>query len=376
MNAPAPQAVPMADNPFSAPVVAAPTGASAQALMQREISDVQSAMLIARRFPRDQRAAVDRILMSCTRPSLAEDAVYQYARGGQDVTGASIRLAEEIARNWGNMTCGVAEVSRFGGQSEVLAYAQDLETGFRDEKRFTVRHWRDTKGGGKAVTEERDIYELIANMGARRKRACILAIVPSDVVEAAIKQCEITLQGGQGEVTADRIKAMIEGFAPYKVTPEMIAKRIQRNLDSITPALLANLRKIYTSLKDGMSSPADWFEVPAAPATAEDAAATPAPATAGNEAAKQKLRAAAPGGTGGTGPTAQSGPLGATVTVGIAAQYTEASAIAELRAAKDATALKHSWREIRGDYEDTHRELPLAIEAAYHEKADAFEENL
>lgn len=246
-------------NPF--PVAADSGGALAQANTQREVAEVQAAMVIAKKFPRDPREAMDRILMACTRPRLADQAVYQYARGGQDVTGPSIRLAEELARGWGNILCGVTELSRANGVSECLAYAWDLETNFRDEKRFHVKHWRDTKKGGYALKDERDIYELIANQGARRKRACILAVIPGDVQEAAVQQCDLTLKT-TAELTPERLQSMLDKFSSYGVTREHIEKRIQRKLDSMTPALFISLGKIYNSLRDGMSTPHEWFDLP------------------------------------------------------------------------------------------------------------------
>ena len=41
--------------------------------------------------------AMDKILQACTRPSLAEGALYSYSRGGSEITGPSIRLAEVAA---------------------------------------------------------------------------------------------------------------------------------------------------------------------------------------------------------------------------------------------------------------------------------------
>lgn len=249
------------ESPFSsAPIVAAPTGAAAQALVQREVAEIKAMITVAKMYPRDPRVAMDRILVACTRETLADAALYEYARGGTQVTGPSIRLAEELARSWGNIVCGVSELARHAGNSECLAYAYDLETNFRDEKRFTVRHWRDTKNGGYAITEERDIYETIANFGARRKRACILAVIPGDVTDAAVNQCNLTLST-KVQVTPERIKNMLEGFEKFGVTKEQIEKRIQRHVDSITPALFVNLAKIHNSLKDGMGKPADFFEV-------------------------------------------------------------------------------------------------------------------
>src|SRR5690606_5467319 len=79
---------------------------------QREIAEVQAAMAIAKRFPRDPIAAMDRILQACTRPTLAEGALYSYSRGGSEVSGPSIRLAEVAAQSWGNIQFGIRELEQ------------------------------------------------------------------------------------------------------------------------------------------------------------------------------------------------------------------------------------------------------------------------
>jgi hypothetical protein len=101
---------------------------------------------------------------------------------------------------------------------------------------------------------------MVANQGARRLRACILGIIPGDVIEEAVKQCEATMNM-RAQVTPERTASLLEKFAEFKVTKAQIEKRIQRHLDALTPALMVNLGKIYNSLKDGMSGPSDWFEV-------------------------------------------------------------------------------------------------------------------
>lgn len=286
MNAPSEVAVAeVQPNPFKGgSVVAAPSGAVAEAAIQREIAEVQAAVVMAKRFPRDQVKAMDRILQACMRPSLAEVASYQYSRGGSDISGPSIRLAEAIAQNWGNIISGVTLLSSDGGKSECIAYAWDLETNCRDEKRFTVRHWRDTKKGGYAITDERDIYELAANLAARRKRACILAVIPGDVVEAAERQADITLKA-KLEITDEFLQTLVEAFGKHGITKEMIEKRIQRRIDTMTPALAMQLKKIHNSLRDGMSSAADWFEM----APPDNGNGEPAPKP-GNESVKAALR--------------------------------------------------------------------------------------
>lgn len=230
---------------------------------QRAIAEVQSAIVLAKRFPRNQIEAMDRILTACQRPTLAEQALYSYSRGGSDITGPSIRLAEAIAQSWGNMQFGIRELSQANGESTVEAYAWDVETNTRQVKIFQVPHARYTKSNGlKKLEDPRDIYEAIANQGARRLRACILGIIPGDVVEAAVTQSEQTLKA-KADTSPEALKKLVDAFESYKVSKEQIEKRIQRRIEAITPAQIVSLRKIYNSLRDGMSAPADWFEVEA-----------------------------------------------------------------------------------------------------------------
>lgn len=275
-----------AANPFgNSQVAARPSqNAIADSDQARSVAEVQSAMVIAKRFPRDQIAAMDRILQACARPTLAENALYSYSRGGADVTGPSIRMAEALAQAWGNVQFGIRELDQRNGESTVQAFAWDVETNTKREMTFQVPHIRHTRQGAKRLEDPRDIYEMVANQGARRLRACILGIIPGDVTEAAVKQCEVTLTT-KAEVTPERLQSLLDKFAAYNVTKEMIEKRIQRRIDAMTPALLVQLGKIYNSLKDGMSTAADWFEMEA-PVEGQQGNAP----TSGAEGAKEKLR--------------------------------------------------------------------------------------
>jgi hypothetical protein len=250
------------------------SSALTQVEQSRATQEVQAAMVIARKFPRDEAAALDRIKNACTRAGLANSAVYQYARGGTDITGPSIRLAEAIAQQWGNIQFGIRELEQANGESTVEAFAWDLESNTRQVKVFQVPHKRYTKAGTKTLEDPRDIYELVANNGARRLRACILGIIPSDIIEEAVQQCEVTMSA-KADTSPEAQKQMLEVFSKFGVTKPQIEARIQRRMDAITPAQVVALRKIYTSLKDGMSKPEEWFP-PAGPPTIQLEAAKPA----------------------------------------------------------------------------------------------------
>jgi len=248
-------------NPFAPATVQGnstlPSTATAES--SRAVAEVQAALLIARMNPRDQRQAMDRILNACTRPSLASSAIYSYARGGSEITGPSIRLAEAVAQQWGNIQFGIRELSNHGGKSEVQAFAWDVETNTRREMVFTVPHIRSTRKGSYKLEDPRDVYELVANQGARRLRACILSVVPGDVIEAAVEQCEKTLQI-TADVTPDGIKKMIESFTEFGVSKKQIEDFCGCHAEAINAAQIVRLKKVYRSLRDGFGVVEDWFK--------------------------------------------------------------------------------------------------------------------
>lgn len=225
----------------------------------RAAQEVQAAMVVAKRCPRDEAVAYQRIMRACKRPGLAKRAVYAYPRGNTTVSGPSIRLAEAIAQNWGNIDFGIIELEQRDGESTVMSFAWDLETNTRQSKIFTVKHLRVTREGSYRLTDPRDIYEMAANQGARRLRACVLGVVPGDIVEAAVRQCEKTLAGDSSEPLTDRVRKMVAAFDEFGVTADRIAKRLGHRLEVTSEAELVNLRQIYTSLKDNMADPKAFF---------------------------------------------------------------------------------------------------------------------
>lgn len=229
----------------------------------RQAQEVQAAMVVAKKFPRDEIEAFNRILRACQRKSLAEQAMYEYPRGGQKVTGPSIRLAEALAQNWGNLDYGIIELEQKNGESQVMAYAWDLETNTRQTKIFSVPHVRSTKKGNVKLTDPRDIYEMVANQGARRLRACILGVIPGDVQDAAVEQCMVTLKSNNPEPLIDRVRKMSKIFEDkFSVTMEMLEKSLGCKSDAFSENDFIRLRNIYKSLSDGMAKREDYFDVP------------------------------------------------------------------------------------------------------------------
>lgn len=236
---------------------------SSGAVADRAVAEIQAQVFMAKQFPRDENQARARILRSCQRPGLASKAIYTYPKGGQRVTGPSIRLAEAIAQAWGNLDFNTVILEQRENESVCLSYCWDVETNTRASRSFIVPHKISTKHGEKVLTDPREIYELAANQGARRLRACILSIIPGDIVDEAIEACNATLSGGNKRPLLDRLRELTDRFMTYYSVPlSSIERYFGYPLDSFTEMDGVTLAGIYTALRDGASSREDYFQLP------------------------------------------------------------------------------------------------------------------
>lgn len=248
-----------------------------------EIAEIKARVALARQFPRDIHNCMQNIEMECKNSKLAEIAQYSYPKGGTEVKGASIRLLEVISRHWGNMVCGIKELTRTQDGCTAKAYAWDLETNVMDEKIFDVAYIRDTKKGSYAVKEEREKYELMANFATRRKRACLQAIIPSYVVDKALEICDETLtesmSGGKEKPIETIREEMLEAFVKLVdwIAPEHLGVVIGKDFEKANKQDLLRLRKLLNAIKEGFAKPEIVFgleaEGPELPSQEEEAAA-------------------------------------------------------------------------------------------------------
>lgn len=238
------------------------TGAIAvqqSAAMVRELARMQLA--IAR--PRDPFVATEKIKRMCEREALAAVATYTYVKGGTKISGPSIRLAEVIAQCWGNLTLEKAEIERGNGYSMMRVSALDLETNTESHMDFRVSHIIDTQKGPKILTSERDIYENNMNQGSRRLRSCILSLIPGDVVDAALDECEKTLKAQVGDEKQfhEKVRKLLKAFANLGINRKMVEERIGRTISAMEPSQYIRLVEIGNSIRDGMSTVDDWFKM-------------------------------------------------------------------------------------------------------------------
>lgn len=264
-----------------------PGGALASIAGNAEVMGELASIYIAKSFPRDLTEVTRKMRSACSRKALAEAATYSYPRGGQTVTGPSIRLAEALASAYGNIEAGWRELGRHRDResgftvSECEAFCFDKESNIRRKIQFTVPHVREKRKGDEALTSERDIYELCANMASRRIRACVLQVLPGFLVDEALALCDETLRKADGgKPMADRVRDMAAKFAELGVTKEMLEAKLEHGLETCIQAELLSLGRTYNALRDGQVRVTDVFpeKETAKPAGMTASAAAPAPA--------------------------------------------------------------------------------------------------
>jgi hypothetical protein len=247
----------------------------------RAVAEVQAAIVVAQQCPRSMARAVEQMRESCAQMGLAERAFFRYNRAGTAVTGPTVHLARELARCFGNMQYGIAEMRRDdrAGESEMTAFGWDVQNNTRASTTFIVKHGRDTTSDGvKALTALRDIYENNANMGARRLREQIFAILPRWFTEEAADLCRATLAKGTSDKPLPQQRAdAIKAFAKFGVTVAQLEDKVARKSDDWTGSDLAQLGVIFKSLDRGEITIDEEF--PRLRVTAEEIARRPAKAT-------------------------------------------------------------------------------------------------
>ncbi len=249
----------------------------------RAVAEVQAAIVVAQQCPRNIQQALADMRDSCRQMRLAERAFYRFPRGGETVSGSTVHLARELARCWGNIQYGIAELRRDDaeGFSEMQAYAWDVQTNTRAAQIFIVPHKRDTKQGVKSLTDLRDIYENSANNGARRVRAAIFSILPPWFVQEAEELCNKTLTEGGGVPLPQRIAAAISVFERQRIAVDRLEQKLGRPSAKWTEWDVAQLQVAAQSIARGEVTADEEF--PPQRVTADEIRGQQPPAPAGDD---------------------------------------------------------------------------------------------
>lgn len=230
-------------------------------LTQGAAGELEAQVLLARRFPRDLVTVTDAITADCGNFAIAESALYSFPRGREKITGASIRLAELLARHYGNVTYGSRQLSPDkspAASTRVECYCWDLQNNVKASRVYDIAHLRATSQGNRVVASTRDVTELVLSQASRLLRGVILSVIPSQLTTLALDHVKTTLAQGDA-ADGQVIGKLTAAFAQFGVSPADLERALKFPLDQLHSAQIAWLRGVYQSLRDGLTTPADWF---------------------------------------------------------------------------------------------------------------------
>lgn len=231
----------------------------------RATAEVQAAVTVAQYNPRDIGRIRAEVAEVYSIKAVADQAFFKFPRGGQSVEGASIHMARELARIWGNTEFGVRELRRDdkAGESEILVYCWDQQKNVQSRRSIIVPHERSKRGGKREkLVDLTDINLNNNNTAARNLRECIFQVLPEWLKTEAESAAKHTMKNGDGAPLEQRIQEMLNAFSNYSVTETMIADKLDKARTAWDSGDLAELTIIYQSLYRGETNVTDHFDKP------------------------------------------------------------------------------------------------------------------
>ena len=214
---------------------------------------------LAKRFSRDIGQVREGLKSDCKQPGIYSRATYSIKRGGSNVTGTTIRMAETLMRHWGNMN-----VETFSQRKEdstlITVQAWDYERNVGETKQFEMKHVYYTSSARKALGSEMNIREQQDAIAARLRRACILALIPQWLQDEALNWCDKAAEMEDDADVNHKVAKMVDAFKILKISSDEVRKMVSVGRGQIIEAKhLAELRKIYSAIKEGHSTKEDYL---------------------------------------------------------------------------------------------------------------------
>jgi hypothetical protein len=222
--------------------------------------EIESAIVIAKKFPRNEDQAYQGIIKSCKRPTFAGDVAYSYPRGQETVEGPSVYLAREMARLWGNIRFGVDIVADDEDNRTIRAWAWDMQTNSRVSADDSFAKLVYRKKGGWIKPDERDLRELTNRRSAILIRNCLLNLLPPDFVEDALATAKDTLLKGAKDNIDEKRKKIITAFGGLGVSVEQLEIYLGHAIATCSPHEVVNLGQVWKSINDGQSKWSDYVK--------------------------------------------------------------------------------------------------------------------
>lgn len=291
---------------FGANQAATQAETSTAAVAAQARASVEARYLVAMKRPRDWDQVRTGLLKECQRPGFADVARYRKPIG-KGVEGFSIRFAEAAMRHMGNLYPEVSTVYDDREKRIVQVAVTELEGNVTLSRQITIDKTvertvlkdgqiplaKRTNSRGAttyvvAATED-DLLNKENALVSKALRGHLLRLLPGDIQDEAEELIRKTLNDRAAKDPDSERKKLVDAFASLNVQPKDLREYLGHEIGTAAPAEIVELRKVYTSVRDGEAA---WHEILEAKngKTAKPSATT----TAIKDKLKQKGAPAAP----------------------------------------------------------------------------------
>jgi len=250
----------------------------AASMAAKSKAGVEARYVVAMRNPRSWMQVRSKLLEACERPGFAATAIWKKPMGGKDLTGPSIRFAEEVARCAGNLLVETTVIHDGEDKQVMCVTVTDLEANLcyplemsldktverqsvGDRAEGSVQSVRTNTYGKKVYTVRATEDEMAVKRAAwasKLMRTGILRILPGDIMEEAIAAVKATMANADRKDPKAAARKVADAYLKLGVEPTQLEEYLGHTLDRVTEFELADLRAIFTALHERESS---WAEV-------------------------------------------------------------------------------------------------------------------
>jgi hypothetical protein len=238
-------------------------------------AEIDMQIATAKRYPRVVSKVKASMLSYATLDEeTAQGCFYSLPRGGKNIQGPSIRLAEIAASCFGNMKAGTRPIQTVttGDTPHVIvqAVAFDIEnnTCISIEKRGRIFRKKGKVPGQFRDVDEDDINLAVNRCSAIALRDAIFKIVPLALVKPVMDEAKRVAIGDVKSLSAKREKVVERLKAMGAPIANVLAKVGATRIEDIDLEKLETLIGLGTALKDGETTLEDAFPAPATKAAA------------------------------------------------------------------------------------------------------------
>lgn len=228
----------------------------APALTAIERANIDQQISTAHKFPRSiEKFQRDLLSIVTADQETARSCFYVLPRGGKQIEGASVRMAEAAASSWHNLHVATRIVNEDEKFVTAQAVVWDLETnvklGNEVQRRITNRY-------GKRYDD--DMITVTKNAAAAIAfRNAVFKVVPAALIRKAFQECK-AVSLGKGKTLEEKRKALLAAFMKETGAkmPEILRVCRKRSEGDIDIDDLVTFNGLYTAIKDGDTT---WAEV-------------------------------------------------------------------------------------------------------------------